>query len=136
MQNQSIFVSMGDLFILFFYGGALYYTEQFIYPIEMKFILVASSFLAFTLGTLGPSPEDIVEWVLFFSLGSLTAALSPPIIAYCKTGAFSLEIIWQTTGFTIPYIVNLISPWAVAVPFGMIFHRTSYGKYYRHARFF
>ena len=136
MYRQSIFVSMGDLFILFFYGGALYYTDQFIFPIEMRFLLVASAFLAFTLGTLGPTPEEIFEWVIFFCLGILVAALSPQIIHYFKSGAYSLDTLWETTRLTFPYILNLITPWVAAIPVGMIFHKNSHGTYYRHARFF
>ena len=136
MRNQSIIVSLADLLILFLYGGSLYYTDQFIYPIEMSILLVASGFLAFTLGSLGPSPEEVFEWMLFFCLGILTAALSPQIVSYYQTGQYNLDSLWQTCVQTFPYILSLISPWALALPIGLFVHKITRRNYYRHARFF
>ena len=136
MNNNSLLVSSADLLILFLYGGALSYTSSFIMPIDMTSQLIASGLLAFILGCFGPSLDEMFEWILFFSLGVFIAKLVPQIQEYSNSGNYSLGQIILTCKQTFPYCLQLLTPWAVAIPLGLSFYKVTAHQYYKHARFF
>ncbi len=138
MNQPSLLVSVGDLFILFLYSFALCYVHAHVHPLSLNLQIVISGFLAFVLGTLGPSLEDLLEWLLFFSLGVFTALLSPQITHLYRTGEYSIDTMLLTCKQALPYYLQIMSPWTIALPLGLMFFRLSYQRsiYYRHSRFF
>lgn len=128
--------SFADLFIVSLYGGMVAYTHLYIHPLPLFVQLIATGLLAFFLGTLGPQVDEIVEWLFFFSFGVILASLSPQIFDFFKTGHYSIGQIVQLSRQSLPYLLQILSPWTFALPMGLAFYKISHHQHYRHSRFF
>lgn len=129
-------VSIADLFIILLYGACLCYINTYMFPLDTIIQLGASGILAFVLGTLGPTPEDLLEWTLFFVIGICLAALYPQLVQIYETQAVEPKALMEKVVATLPYCYQLLTPWFFTLPMGYIFFKVSRRHTYRHARFF
>jgi len=136
LNQNSFLVSVADLFIISIYGGTLFYVSHFIIPLSTTEQLGASAFLAFTLGSLGPEVDEIVEWILFFALGIFAASIVPQFNHYMAHGTYDLNNVLLAFKQALPYSLQILSPWTLMLPLGLAFHKMSHKKYYHHPRFF
>ncbi len=136
MDRPNFFIDVADIVVVFLFGAALCYTHFFIYPLDTSQLWMASGVLAFFLGTFGPFLGEILEWMIAFALGITIALLMPQILHYGRTGAYDTKSLMDAALHGVPFILSLLSPWALCLPSGYLFYKLSHRNYYRHARFF
>ena len=136
MERPGFIVSTADFFFVFVYGGMMSYAHHFYHPLPEYAMLISSGALAFILGSFGPDLDEMIEWLLTFSLGVLVALLSPQIVHFYNTGVYDINAISETVKASIPFLFLLLKTWVYTFPVCFVFAKLTKRNYYRHARFF
>lgn len=135
MQRPSLLVSIADLMIMFLYGLALCYYDNFIAPMSGTTQLLISFITALFLGSMGPNFDEVFEWIIFFALGVLVVFLYPTAMYAYQTNTLALQEFILAIKAGSLYTARILAAWLVGIPMGFVFHKITDTKYYRHNSF-
>ena len=131
MNRPSVIVALGDLILLFLLGASLSYIDFYVVSTDMKILMSATFVVSFILGSFGPSLGEVIEWVLFFSLGVFATYLYPQYLEYQATQSFSVTTLLINLQHAIFYSIQLLTPWCLGIPLGYTFHKITSYSYFR-----
>lgn len=128
--------SVIDLLLIFFTSAAICYVSTYLFPMKISIQMMASFVFALVMASHKPDLNDILEWVIFFAFGILTAKMFPLMVEYGQTGNVSVGHLIDVMVDALPYTLKLIAPWILAIPLGLSLEEPNRSSYFKHRGFF